>query len=82
MTEEAVLWQTQTLDLENGTVCFAIVVVVGCFFFCLAPVDHVSSEIEKRKTARAQFPKRKKENQFHSEKKKDPEKSVASLAPQ
>lgn len=25
MTEEAVLWQTHTLNLLNGTVCFAIV---------------------------------------------------------
>lgn len=29
--KEAVLWQTQTLDLENGTICF-----------CLAPVYHMS----------------------------------------
>lgn len=29
--KEAVLWQTQTFDLRNGTICF-----------CLAPVDHVS----------------------------------------
>lgn len=65
------LWQTQTLNLVNGTVCFAI---VG-FFFCLAPVDHVSSEIEKRKTARAQFPKKvKSKNKFHSEKATIPEK--------
>lgn len=29
--KEAVLWQTQTFDLENGTICF-----------CLAPVYHMS----------------------------------------
>lgn len=55
------------------------VLLLLLFFFCLAPVDHVSSEIEKRKTARAQFPKRKREKQTSLP--KNPQKGLASLAP-
>lgn len=40
--KRAALWQTQTFHLKNGTICL-----------CLAPVHHIGSEIEKRKTAQA-----------------------------
>lgn len=41
---EAVLWRTQTFDLENGTICFLF----------STSWSHIGSDIEKRKTPRAQ----------------------------
>lgn len=73
------IWQTQTLDLENGTICFAIVLL----FFCLAPVDHMSVlRLRREKLHELSSEKVQSKNKFHSRQGRGPEKGLASLAPQ
>lgn len=66
------IWQTQTLDLENGTICFAIVFF---YFFCLAPVDHMSVlRLRREKLHELSSEKVQSKNKFHSDKEEVPKK--------
>lgn len=66
--KEAVLWQTQTADLENGTICF-----------CLAPVYHKSVLRLRREKLHELSPKTRRPLDWKGE--RSSQKCLSSLKP-